>query len=57
MEAIRAVAAKENVGSIDIRKESDKYEGGKMTLEGVHLNDVGHKVYGDMIGNYLAEKY
>ncbi len=57
MEAIRAVAAKENVGLIDIRKESDKYEGGKMTLEGVHLNDVGHKVYGDMIGNYLAEKY
>ena len=57
MDAIRAVAAKEKVGLIDIRKESDKYEGGKMTLEGVHLNDVGHKVYGDMIGNYLAEKY
>lgn len=57
MEAIRTVAARENVGLIDIRRESDKYEGGKMTLEGVHLNDVGHRVYGDMIGNYLAENY
>lgn len=57
MDAIRAVAAKEKVGIIDVRKESEKYEGGKMTIEGVHLNDVGHKVYGDMIGNYLAEKY
>lgn len=57
MDAIRAVAVKENVGLIDIRQESEKYAGGKMTLEGVHLNDVGHKVYGDMIGNYLAEKY
>ena len=57
MDAIRAVAAKEKVGLIDIRQESEQYKNGEMTLEGVHLNQVGHKVYGDMIGNYLAGKY
>lgn len=57
MDAIRAVAVREKVGLIDIRQESEQYKNGEMTLEGVHLNQLGHKVYGDMIGNYLAEKY
>ena len=57
MEVIRKVAAKENIGLIDIRKESEKLDKSTYTIEGVHLNGVGHKLWADTIGNYLAEHY
>lgn len=57
IEVIRKVATDQNVGLIDIRKESDKYNRADYTLEGVHLNKLGHQLYAEAIGNYLAEKY
>ena len=57
IEVIRKVGAEQGVGVIEIRKESDKYKGSDYTIEGVHLNGAGHKMYGDVIGAYLAEHY
>lgn len=57
MAVIRKVAADQRVGLIDIRKESDKYKASEYTIEGVHLSQLGHKIYGDLIIAYLAENY
>lgn len=53
----RKVAAQMDVPLIDIRKASDNYKRSEYTLEGVHLNQVGHKMYADTIGDFLAAHY
>lgn len=57
VEAIRKVAAAKGVPLIDIRKESDKYNRADYTLEGVHLNKLGHQIYADTIGNFLEANF
>jgi len=57
VDSIRKVAAAKDVPLVDIRKESDKYNRADYTLEGVHLNKLGHQMYADTIGNFLASHY
>lgn len=54
---IRNVSQQNNVPLIDLRKVSDEYDGKEYTLEGVHLSKLGHHIYGDTIGNFLAARY
>lgn len=54
---IRGVAQAMSVPLIDLRKVSDEYDGREYTSEGVHLSKLGHHMYGDTIGNFLAAHY
>lgn len=57
MAVIRKVSRDQEVRLIDIRAESDKYKASEYTIEGVHLSQLGHKIYGDTINAFLAENY
>ncbi|MBE2180657.1 MAG: autotransporter-associated beta strand repeat-containing protein [Chthoniobacterales bacterium] len=57
MEATRRVAYSQNVALIDLRQASDDYDRSAYTIDGVHLSRLGHQMYGDVIGDFLAEQF
>jgi autotransporter-associated beta strand protein len=57
METARRVAYDQEVHLIDLRLESDRYDRSAYTIDGVHLSRLGHQMYGDIIGDFLAEQF
>jgi lysophospholipase L1-like esterase len=57
IDIIRKVAASQKVDLVDLRAESDKHASGALTLDGVHLNGEGHRMYGETITAHLSGGY
>ncbi len=58
LDAMRKLAHDMNVDLIDINKTAYEYDQNEFTVNGgVHLSDLGHAVYTQIIGDYLNAKY
>lgn len=50
--------AADHVDVVDVNAASKEYDAEEFTVNGgVHLDELGHKVWGQIIGDYLAERY
>ncbi len=57
-EKVRELAAEGGYDLVDIRKACDEYETKDfLTMDGVHLADVGNQVYAELLTKHLQEKY
>lgn len=57
-ETIRLVAKDLDVDLIDVNRAAADYDEEEFTVTGgVHMDELGHRVYGDVISRYLSERF